>query len=265
MFSYDAAMQGFSPEQAAMRTKRFYIDYEDVSSFDKTMRQIVPFWMWTSRNVVTQVQNMWTNPKPYLVYNSFVRNFRDKDDDNAVSKSWRDLQAFKLPFGKDLYAMPDLGFTRVQQQLAMAQDPTKFLADVSPLIRVPGEFIAGKQFYNNREFKDAPVQVEGFGLGSVLQPLAQMVGRGQTNQQGQRFIDDKLLYALTALIPPASIAERMMPSTGADAGGFNANALAGFLGSPVKQFTPQMEKNELLRRLFEIQDTAAKTKLEGRP
>jgi len=265
MFSYDAAMQGFSPEQAAMRTKRFYIDYEDVSSFDKTMRQIVPFWMWTSRNVVTQVQNMWTNPKPYLVYNSFVRNFRDKDDDNAVSKSWRDLQAFKLPFGKDLYAMPDLGFTRVQQQLAMAQDPTRFLADVSPLIRVPGEFIAGKQFYNNREFKDTPVQVEGFGLGSVLQPLAQMVGRGQTNQQGQRFIDDKLLYALTALIPPASIAERMMPSTGADAGGFNANALAGFLGSPVKQFTPQMEKNELLRRLFEIQDTAAKTKLEGRP
>lgn len=265
MFSYDAAMQGFSPEQAAMRTKRFYIDYEDVSSFDKTMRQIVPFWMWTSRNLVTQIQNMWTNPKPYLVYNSFVRNFRDKDDDNAVSKSWRDLQAFKLPFGKDLYAMPDLGFTRVQQQLTMAQEPTKFLADVSPLIRVPGEFIAGKQFYNNREFKEAPVQVEGFGFGSMLQPLAQMVGRGQTNQQGQRFIDEKLLYALTALVPPFSIAERMMPSTGATAGEFNANTLAGFLGSPVKQLTPQMEKNELLRRLFEIQDTAAKTKLEGRP
>jgi hypothetical protein len=265
MFSYDAAMQGFSPEQAAMRTKRFYVDYEDVSSFDKTMRQIVPFWMWTSRNVVTQVQNMWTNPKPYLMYNSFVRNFRDKDDDNAVSKSWRDLQAFKLPFGKDLYAMPDLGFTRIQQQMEFAKTPTKFLSDVSPLIRVPVELVSGKQFYNNREFKQAPTQVEGTGPASLLQPLAQLLGMGETNAQGQKFIDEKLLYALTATVPPLSIADRMMPSTGANAGGFDANTLAGFLGSPVKQLSPRAQKNELLRRLFEIQDVASRTDAVNNP
>lgn len=265
MFSYDAAMQGFSPEQAAMRTKRFYVDYEDVSSLDKTMRQIVPFWMWTSRNVVTQIQNMWTNPKPYQMYNSFVRNFRDKDDDNAVSKSWRDLQAFKLPFGKDLYAMPDLGFTRIQQQMELAKTPTKFLSDVSPLVRVPAELIAGKQFYNNREFKKTPTQVEGVGPASLLQPLAQMLGMGETNAQGQKFINEKLLYALTATVPPLSIADRMMPSTGANAGGFDANTLAGFLGSPVKRLTPQMEKNELLRRLFEIQDVASRTNAVNNP
>lgn len=265
MFSYDAAMQGFSPEQAAMRTKRFYVDYEDVSSLDKTMRQIVPFWMWTSRNVVTQVQNMWTNPKPYQMYNSFVRNFRDKDDDNAVSKSWRDLQAFKLPFGKDLYAMPDLGFTRIQQQMELAKTPTKFLSDVSPLVRVPAELIAGKQFYNNREFKKAPTQVEGMGPASLLQPLAQMLGMGETNAQGQKFINEKLLYALTATVPPLSIADRMMPSTGANAGGFDANTLAGFLGSPIKQLTPQAQRNELLRRLFEIQDVASRTNAVNNP
>jgi len=265
MFSYDAAMQGFSPEQAAMRTKRFYVDYEDVSSFDKTMRQIVPFWMWTSRNVVTQVQNMWTNPKPYQIYNSFVRNFRDKDDDNAVSKSWRDLQAFKLPFGKDLYAMPDLGFTRIQQQMEIAKTPSKFLSDVSPLIRVPAELVSGKQFYNNREFKQAPAQVEGIGPASLLQPLAQMLGMGETNAQGQKFINEKLLYALTATVPPLSIADRMMPSTGANAGGFDANTLFGFLGSPVKRLTPQMQRNELLRRLFEIQDVASRTNAVNNP
>jgi len=265
MFSYDAAMQGFSPEQAAMRTKRFYVDYEDVSSLDKTMRQIVPFWMWTSRNVVTQVQNMWTNPKPYQIYNSFVRNFRDKDDDNAVSKSWRDLQAFKLPFGKDLYVMPDLGFTRIQQQMEIAKTPSKFLSDVSPLVRVPVELVSGKQFYNNREFKQAPTQVEGMGPASLLQPLAQMLGMGETNAQGQKFINEKLLYALTATVPPLSIADRMMPSTGANAGGFDANTLAGFLGSPVKQLTPQMQRNELLRRLFEIQDVASRTNAVNNP
>ena len=265
VFSYDAMMQGFSPEQAAMRTKRFYIDYEDISSFDKTMRQIVPFWMWTSRNVVTQVQNMWLNPKPYQIYNSFTRNFRDKDDDNAVTKSWRDLQAFKLPFGNDLYAMPDLGFTRVQQQMETAKRPTQFLADVNPLLRVPVELISGKQFYNEREFKDKPVQVEGFGLGSALQPLAQLLGMGETNAQGQRFVDEKFLYGATSLAPPISIADRLMPSTGASAGEFNMNTLAGLLGSPVKQLTPQMQKNELIRRLFEIQKVAERTEAVNNP
>jgi len=73
------------------------------------------------------------------------------------------------------------------------------------------------------------------------------------------------LYALTATVPPLSIADRMMPSTGANAGGFDANTLAGFLGSPVKQLTPQMQRSELLRRLFEIQDVASRTNAVNNP
>ena len=265
VFSYDAAMQGFSPEQAAARTKRFYIDYEDVSSLDKTMRQIVPFWMWTSRNVVTQVQNMWLNPKPYLVYNSFKRNFEDKDSDNVVSKSWRELGAFKLPFGKDLYAQPDLGFTKVQQQLEMAKNPSRFLSDISPLLRVPAELALNTKVYNQRKFKDEPVEVSGVGLSSAVQPLAQLLGMGQTNARGQRFIDEKALYALTAMLPPLSIADRLIPSTGSEAGGLDANALAGFFGSPVKQLTPKMEQNEMLRRLFEIQKISSKNQAVNNP
>jgi len=265
VFSYDAAMQGFSPEQAAIRTKRFYIDYEDVSSLDKTMRQIVPFWMWTSRNVVTQVQNMWLNPKPYLVYNSFKRNFEDKDSDNVVSKSWRELGAFKLPFGKDLYAQPDLGFTKVQQQLEMAKNPSRFLSEISPLLRVPAELALNTKVYNQRKFKDEPVEVSGVGLASAVQPLAQLLGMGQSNARGQKFIDEKALYALTAMLPPLSIADRLIPSTGSEAGGLDANALAGFFGSPIKQLTPKMEQNEMLRRLFEIQKISSKNQAVNNP
>ena len=229
------------------------------------MRQIVPFWMWTSRNVVTQVQNMWLNPKPYLVYNSFKRNFEDKDSDNVVSKSWRELGAFKLPFGKDLYAQPDLGFTKVQQQLEMAKNPSRFLSDISPLLRVPAELALNTKVYNQRKFKDEPVEVSGVGLSSAVQPLAQLLGMGQTNARGQRFIDEKALYALTAMLPPFSIADRLIPSTGSEAGGLDANALAGFFGSPVKQLTPKMEQNEMLRRLFEIQKISSKNQAVNNP
>jgi hypothetical protein len=88
---------------------------------------------------------------------------------------------------------------------------------------------------------------------------------GETNAQGQKFIDEKLLYALTGAIPPLSIADRLMPSTGVNAGGFDGNTLAGFLGSPVKRLSPQAQRNELLRRLFEIQDVASRTDAVNNP
>jgi len=258
IFSYDAIMQGFSPEQAAMRTKRFYIDYEDVSSLDKTMRQIVPFWMWTSRNVVTQLQNMWLNPRPYAVYNSFVRNFRDKDDQNAVSKSWRDLGAFKLPFGKDLYAIPDFAYPAYLSRVAGASEPSRFLSELTPVARVPAELISGKQFYTGRPFKEAPVQVEGVGFTSALQPLAQLLGQGQTNAQGQKFINEKFAYGVREAVPQFGILDRIFRTTGKNAGDINENAIRSFVGSPIKRLTPEMQQAELLRRLFDIQKAAQK-------
>jgi len=258
IFSYDAMMQGFSPEQAAMRTKRFYIDYEDVSSLDKTMRQIVPFWMWTSRNVVTQFQNMWMNPKPYAIYNSFVRNFRDKDDKNAVSKSWRDLNAFKLPFGKDLYAIPDFAYPAYLSRVANATEPGRLLSELTPVARVPAELISGKQFYTGRQFKEAPVEVEGLGFTSALQPLAQLLGQGQTNAQGQKFINEKFAYGVREAVPQFGILDRIFQTTGKNAGDINENAIRSFVGSPIKRLTPEMQQAELLRRLFDIQKAAAK-------
>ena len=246
-----------------MRTKRFYIDYEDVSSLDKTMRQIVPFWMWTSRNVVTQLQNMWLNPRPYAVYNSFVRNFRDKDDQNAVSKSWRDLGAFKLPFGKDLYAIPDFGYPSYLSRVAGANEPSRFLSELTPVARVPAELIAGKQFYTGRPFKEAPVEVEGAGFTSALQPLAQLLGQGQTNAQGQKFINEKFAYGVREAVPQFGILDRIFQTTGKNAGDINENAIRSFVGSPIKRLTPEMQQSELLRRLFDIREAA--TKNQGIP
>ena len=254
VFSYDAMVQGFSPEQAGIRTKRFYFDYQDVSTVDEFMRLIVPFWMWTSRNTITQFQNMWMNPRAYAKWNSVKRNFSGDDDDEIVPRGWAEMSAIKLPFGKDLYAIPDIGPARYQQQLAMLQSPSKFLGDVNPMLRVPLEIAFNKKAYTGGPISKGPLQTSGYGVASALQPLAQKVGLGQTGQGGQKFINPYLLYFMTALNPPLSVLERMNPSQGGTAeGGFNTNAAFGWLGSPIKKRTPEMENNELLRRLFEMQ------------
>ena len=259
-FSYDAMRQGFSPEQAGLRTKRFFFDYTDVSTLDENMRQIVPFWMWTSRNTVTQLQNMWMNPRAFAKYESFKRNFSGKDDE-GVPRGWVELGAMKLPFGKDLYVMPDIGYNRIGQQFEMLKNPSRFLADLNPLVRVPAELAFNKQLYQGRPISDGTAQqVSGFGPAGLIQPIARAVGFGENNAQGDRFIDPRFLYGATALFPPIGTANRLIPS---DTGGGTSNvknAFAGFLGSPVKALKPEAQRSEMLRRLYEINNRTKYTK-----
>ena len=249
LFGYDAGKQGMDYSTAAARTRRFFVDYEDVSNLDKSLRQIIPFWMWTSRNLPTQIQNMWLNPKPYQIYFSIKRNLGDEDENqnDIVPQYLKQMGAFKLPFGKDLYANPDFGFNRIQQQLDELADPQRFLANVNPLIRLPIELAGGRQMYSNREFSQVPVEVEG-GLSSVVQPLLQSVGLGQTSSTGKKFVNDKAYYALRNLMPFLGTAERLTPSVATYRDRGNTNAWLGFTGLPVREVTPEMRASELDRR-----------------
>jgi len=252
MFSYDAMRQGFTPEQAGLRTKRFFFDYTDVSTLDENMRQIVPFWMWTSRNTIMQLQNMWMNPRAYAKYESFKRNFGEQDEE-GVPRGWKELGAIKLPFGPSLYIMPDIGYNRIGQQFEMLQNPTRFLGDINPLVRVPAELVFNKQVYQGRPISDGTAQpVSGYGPASLIQPIAQKLGLGATNLQGERFINPQFLYGSTALFPPVGTANRLASSVGSDPQSTFLNTFGGIWGSPVKQLTPQAQRSEMLRRLYEI-------------
>lgn len=259
LFGYDAGKQGMDYSTAAARTRRFFVDYEDVSNLDKAVRQIIPFWMWTSRNLPTQIQNMWLNPKPYQIYNSIKRNLSggEQENENEIVPNYlKEMGAFKLPFGDNLYATPDFGFNRVTQQLNELADPQRFLSNVNPLIRLPIELAGGRQLYSNREFSQVPVEVEG-GMSNAVQPLLQALGLGQTSSTGKKFVNDKAYYALRNLVPLFSTAERLTPSIATYRDRGNVNAWLGFTGAPVRQVTPEMQASELDRRRRLLQQLQA--------
>ena len=252
MLSYDGIASGMDFHTAAARTRRFLIDYENVSSADQVMRQIIPFWMWTSRNLPMQVQNIWLNPKAYQIYGSVKRNLREEDGDTAVPQWMQEIGAFKLPFGNNLYATPDFGFNRIGAQVEEFKDPTRLLSNLNPLLRLPIELAGGRQLYSNRPFSDTPVEVEG-GLSSALQPLLEALGYGQTGPTGKKFVDDRAYYALRNLVPFLATAERLNPSIPTYQQRGTGNQWAGFLGAPVRQVTGQMQAGERTRRDKEIQ------------
>ena len=262
MLAYDGIAQGMDFHTATARVRRFLIDYENLSAGDQVMRQIIPFWMWTSRNLPLQVQNIWMNPKPYQIYGAIKRNLTADKEGQPVPAWLEETGAFKLPFGKDLYATPDFGFNRINQQINEIRDPARYLSNLNPLLRLPIELSGNRQFYSNRPFSKTPVQVEG-GLSSAFQPVMQALGYGETGPDGKKYVDDKAFYALRNLLPMVSTGERLIPSTPTYQQRGTLNQWLGFTGVPVRQNTPAMQESELKRRKQLLVDFLAKQRAIG--
>ena len=261
MLSYDGIRQGLDVNGATARTRKFLFDYEDISNLDATMRSIIPFWMWTSRNLPLTIQNIYMNPRPYQWYQSLRRNIEDQEKTEGLPQYMREAGGFALA-GTDFAATPDLGFNRLQADVNMLTNPTRFAANVNPLLRVPVEtMVADKSFFRNREFNREPIPVEG-PVGTLASLLGQPIGSG-SSVGGQRFVDEKLLYALGNLVPTLNQVERFIPSQEYYQQRGSTNPLLGYLGAPVRQVTPQMTASEQRRRLAEIQKLlAAQPKVE---
>ena len=199
VLGFDSAKQGMDSNMATARVRKFYFDYEDLSKLDRTMKQFVPFWIWTSRNLPLQLENMWLNPKPYLLYNSFVRNIRDKESEkrSPLPSFIQEVGGFKLP-GVPAYAAPDLNFTRVPQLISQLGNVKKLGTNLNPLLRIPVEQAIGQNLYNDKEI------VSG---------------------------EDRLINLLQGLVVPVATGDRLLNSYG-DA---KYNAWLGFFGSPIKK------------------------------
>lgn len=76
---YDGVASGLTPAAAGARVNKFLINYQDISTADEKLKKIVPFWMFFSRNLPLQVENMWMNPRAYNLYN---KSREALEDDN---------------------------------------------------------------------------------------------------------------------------------------------------------------------------------------
>ena len=201
VLGFDSAKSGMDVGMAQARTKRAFFDYEDLSEVDAVMRQIVPFWLWTSRNLIFELQNQWLNPKPYQIYRSIMRNMRDPDYETSEYPSpfVREIGGIKLPFGDNLYLAPDLGFTRTPQQLGELFDPIRYTNNLNPLLKIPLEEFLGRSVFT---------------------------GNPLDNPQ------ERLIHILKGFVPPVQMGDRLIGSEGDAA----KNAWLSFVGSPVRTY-----------------------------
>lgn len=245
MLAFDSAIKGDDYLASFNRTKRFLFDYNDPSILDETVRNIIPFWTWMSRNLPLQIVNQWANPKPYVIYQRFANNFGIGQEE-VVPQYMQEQGAFKV--GEDTYVSPDLPWTKLQEQVAEFGQPRRLMSYLNPALRLPVELSGDVKFFNNQEFQGR--YVPAGGKFTPFQPLLAALGQLQYDSQGNPVMSEKAQYAITSFLPMYGQAERLFPST--DAG--DGAAWLRYAGVPVRKVNDEARERELMKRLRALQN-----------
>ena len=260
----DTVENGGSIADAAARITRVQFDYSQTSRTDDTMKQIMPFYSFMSRNIPLQVMQTWSRPQAYVAYEHFKNNFgqpevfegREGEIPGYIEDGGG--MPFNLgPFGN--WLEPDLPHTRVTEDIEryanVLKDPLGATSGMSPVLTAPLEFGFRKDAFTGQNFNDDDLE----HVSNPLEMLAVLPAwaTGTLKQKdGQMFIEKRTLNALQALDPTFSRAGRLSGSTGKEPERVAESWLRLF-GAPVRNITEKQMRNATLSREFDESDELA--------
>ena len=253
IMAYDSVVNGSDLNNAVARVKKYFFDYQDVSGADIAMRSVIPFWYWMSRNLPLQITNTWANPRPYLMYDKIMKAISEDEEDN-FTPSWM-VAAGAVRLGDGMYALPDLGFSRIQEDATKLLNPLsgEFLDMLNPAIKVPIELITNRRLRYGQDFREEGQQVAAGPFSPAVQALAGLLGpmsQERPTPGGEMGVTDKFNYATRAMLPMLGQAERILPGT--ETGRANVgNSWLSYLGVPIRTVTDEDRNRERERQIRE--------------
>ena len=262
-----------SVEQAIDRISRIHFDYSQVSKFDEQAKKLIPFWTFMSRNLPMQITEMWTKPKGYAIYNSFVRNFATEPDADTPEYmleqgAWN--TGFKTPDwipgmgeGMDVMMLPDLPHTRVTADVenlgnvAGLSDLGGLASSFNPALTVPIEYATGTNLFTGQQFGPDDYRKASGPLDMAMLPLMKLLG--QTDQRGDGiYYQEKGVDALRSLNPIQDRLTRIVPGSTGSSGDPDRQleSLLRFLGFPIRTLSEQQKQNTRQSRYYDKLDEA---------
>ena len=175
MLAFDSAMKDMDFVESFNRTKRFLFDYSDPTILDETVRNVIPFWTWMSRNLPVQIVTQWTNPKPYVIYKHLADNFAVSDRETVPQY----LKDKGLQMSAGVILQPDLPMNAAQDVFSQLETPRKALSMLNPGLRVPMELAGGRQFFTGQQM-NTPEEMLKYGVTSMLPMLGQAERLGRS-------------------------------------------------------------------------------------
>lgn len=276
---------GGTAAEALSRISRIHFDYAQVSKFDETMKRLIPFWTFMSRNVPLQFTQMWLKPKAYLGFQSFARNLQMGTEDSPVIPSyitqggglyfgaktpkWAEkIPIIGPPAGMPLVLQPDLPQNRYFDDLQRLQNAAsghglgQVATNLNPMITTPAEFVSRTDFFTGQRF-DETDRVKVGGASLPYAAALSLVGLAERGPDGNWYVDAAALNAMRSLDPNLDKAMRLLPQltgledtdrTGASTTARQAESWARYIGAPIRTISEQQQRSELRSRAFEERD-----------
>ena len=224
----DTLRWGGTVNDAIDRIARTQFDYSELTPMEsQLMRRIIPFYVWTRKNVPYQFNKLATNPAAYNRVMAVKKNMELGTEDEGMVPDWF-LEPFgiRTPWswaGARVYTVPDLPFLDL-----FRYDPTRMAPgdpffglnetmdnmtwQLSPIIKTPLEMVfnsgrmGGFKFFGNYEPVPGVIR-ELPGLMPALKGLGIVA-----EKDGEPQIRDNYLYFIMNSIPALSVARRLVPT-----------------------------------------------------
>jgi hypothetical protein len=251
----DTLRKGGTFDEAVYRITRYHFDYTDLSPFDETMKNFIPFWVWTTRNLPLQITEQLMRPAGYNAYNNLKERHPVSAD--LILPSWMQ-EGGAMGLGGRFVLAPDMPMNRLDATAESFGIPRIF-GQANPLVKLPVELLlADKQLALDIPFSDK--YEEAKGLDKIVAQLGAIAGIdsiGRRNPEGVLEISPKASYAMGNIFPPIATGQRLF---GGELGGKSTyqerqlSSILNFLGVPVREVGPRQERSELIGRQFKIGD-----------
>lgn len=262
---------------AAMESKKWFIDYGDLSDFEqKVMKNVIPFYSWIRHNLANQISGITLYPDMYsIIPKAQGAITRDEGFDYRIQPEWFTQQNM-FPVGKDpetgafIMRRPDTPVKDLNMipifwepgEMRPTVDGDELIADVMqsahPLIKTVMETAAGHNFFKRRAIKEkeeAPALMQYFTkhpeplafMDGILQ-LAGLNGVGAEEKKGKLYMDGRIERILSNNIPVLRMVEMLIDPLGE---GLNL-LTAGESEKLIEEVTGKKDRYEGLEEAFQL-------------
>jgi hypothetical protein len=252
--------QGGTLDEAIQAVERVHFNYRDITQLDRAIKRVVPYWVFTSRNLPLQLDLMAHHPQKFL---NAVRAKEAIEDDSInageVTPNYLDDvfggKVGRTGAGDSVFLTPDLPFVRLGEEVdnlsdAFHGDAAGLLNNVTPIIKAPIEAGLGVQAYTGQPFVPGRQVPLWFGE-SWLGPAMAMSGRANRTEDGGWMISEKDSYLLEQYVPLLGRVRRMAPNQPKYQSRVNTTWLS-FLGLSVRTNTDNAQWGEIARQQKEL-------------
>ncbi len=217
----EAMIKGANVDDALETIYRIHFNYGDLSNWEiNWAKRFFPFYTWSRKNLPFQIQQIVKNPKRYNRLLSIKRNLEhDEEREGVVPDYFMKPLGFQLPFsvgGSQVYSVPDIPF-----QDLLRFDPTAegfddtlghVLSSLTPVLKVPAEYWAGRQFFKNIPYTGRYQQVPAAMNIPGLLPALGAIGWAEKNSKGEWRMTDRNIAVVDGMMPYIGRLRRMIPN-----------------------------------------------------